>query len=304
MREKILVPYVSGNILDLSAASKFYQKQAEIALELIGQIESLPGSRYRLRTGFDVFFFGSLPEFLAGHPQDPANALADSLFRLARTWAEFKRHDSLPGDRSLISDEALNIEWKRNWEGMKERDWEGFRRINSRSAQLFPTAIDENGKVDDRLIFSPDARRIKLGISFEQNTGRPPQMQIIVIGEPAVSFMIAYVRKSQGLPWKKGDKGELETLRTMFESLVHAVSKDFLGLARPAKGRPRDVGELAAYRIYHQQKPIYQVVRELCSSRSKSGHTCGPKCTENIKKAAKNHFTNLRRELRSLVKSR
>src|SRR5579859_3838959 len=72
LREKILDCYVHGNVLDVSQASTFYQKEAAVVEVLTNYVEKLPGSRYKLKNGFDTFFHGSLPVFLAGHPAQPA----------------------------------------------------------------------------------------------------------------------------------------------------------------------------------------------------------------------------------------
>jgi hypothetical protein len=304
VREKIPPPYVHGNVLDLSKASEFYRKEAAVAVALTDYVECLPRSRYRLKNGFDVFFHGSLPKLLANHPAQPADALADSLFRLAQAWAEIKHVDSLPGDRRSTSNEVLNDEWKQSWNRMQENDWDAFRRMSSPLAQYIVTALDEGGKIDHGLCYQPTARRIELGISFAQDVRQPPEMRILIKGNPAVDFMIAYIRKSQGQRWPRSKKKDLENLRMIFDATVSTVAKEFLGLIKPTTGRPRDIGERAAYLLYHERIPIYSVSRELCSLRQEPNHICGAKCSDKIKKAAGNHFKHLKRELQSLILSR
>ncbi len=116
-------------------------------------------------------------------------------------------------------------------------------------------------------------------------------------------FMSAYVRKSQGRVGSRDNRDELQNLRVIFESTVSTIAKEFLGLTRPGKGRPRDVGGRAAYLLFHEQKPLHLVTRELCSLRQETNHLCDSKCSDKMKKAATNHFKHLKREIHSLVKS-
>src|SRR4051812_21303397 len=65
LRERILECYVHGNVVDVSQASTFYQKEAAVVEVLTNYVEKLPGSQYKLKNGFDTFFHGSLPVLLA-----------------------------------------------------------------------------------------------------------------------------------------------------------------------------------------------------------------------------------------------
>jgi hypothetical protein len=293
---------VHGDILDLSKASDFYQREAAVAESLADYVKRLPGPQYKLKNGFDASFHHTLPLLLAQCPLQPADALADSLFRIARAWANSMCVGSLPGDWRCTRPEALSYEWKQSWKRMQEKDWDAFRRMNSPTAQYIVTALDEVGKVDHALCYVPTARHICLGISFAQNMQLDPEMRILVKGDPAVSFMSAYIRKSQGQKWPSNQKQELQNLRVIFESAVSTIDKEFLGLTGP-KGRPRDIGERAAYLLYHERKPMRLVSRELCAMRQERSHICGSKYSDKIRKAAVNHFKHLRRELQSLVKS-
>jgi hypothetical protein len=304
IRETIFDPYLRSDVLDLSQASKFYQKEAAVAGALTDYVECLPGDRYRLKNGFDDFFRASLPVLLANHLPQLADALADFLLRLAQHWAEIKVRDSLPGDRTSLSMEALSAEWKQSWSHMQEKHWEAFRKMSSPLASYLVTAIDDAGVVDDRLCYDPTAHRIQLGVSFAQDSQRDPVMRILIKGDPAVRFMVAYIRKAQREPWPRTEKGELEKLRVAFESIMNRIAKDQLGLTNPSSGRPRELGGRAAYLLYHEGKPIRLVTRELCADRLTPGHICGSKCSDNLKKSATNYFKYLWRELESLMKSR
>lgn len=110
VREKILGLYVHEDVLNLSQASEFYQNEAAVAGALTDYVECLPGSRYKLKNDFDAFFRDSLPVFLAGNPLQPADALADSFFRIARHWAETKHAAALLGNRRSVSKEAVDSE--------------------------------------------------------------------------------------------------------------------------------------------------------------------------------------------------
>jgi hypothetical protein len=259
--------------------------------------------RDTINNGFDAFFHQSLPIFLSGLPLEPADALAHSLFRIAQAWANSRYVDSLPGDWRCTRPEALSNEWKQSWKRMEEEDWDAFCRMSSPTAQYIVTALDEGGNVDNGLCYVPTACHIEVGVSFAQEMQQDPEMRILIKGDPAVSFMTAYIRKSRGQEWPRNKKKELERLRVIFESTVKTVAKEFLGLMRPSKGRPRDICERAAYLLYHERKPIRLVSRELCGLRQGHNHICDSKCSDKIKKAAANHFKYLRQEILSLLKS-
>jgi hypothetical protein len=55
--------------------------------------------------------------------------------------------------------------------------------------------------------------------------------------------------------------------------------------------------------IYHEKKPVYLVARKLCVNRQSPDHACDFRCSDKIKKAAANHFKNLTKELKSVLKS-
>lgn len=291
-----------GNVLDLSKASDFYQRLAAVAEALADDVERLPGAQYKLKNGFDTFFRQSLPLFLTRPPSQPADALAYSLFRMAQARANHRYVDSLPGDWSCTRSAALSNEWKQSWKRMQAEDWHALREMSSPIAQYIVTALDEAGNVDDELCYVPTAHHVCLGISFAQKMEQDPEMRILIKGDPAVRFMIAYIRKAQGQKWPGDQRQELRNLRVIFESVVSAVEKTFLGLTGP-KGRPRDIGERAAYLLYHEKKATRLVSRELCALRQDPSHSCDAKCHDRIKKAAANHFKQLKYELQSLVKS-
>jgi hypothetical protein len=301
--KKLLHSYLHDNVLDLTKASDFYQKEAAVTEVLTNHIERLPQSRYKLKNGFDAFFRESLPLSLARHPEQPADALADSLLRLARSWVEIMRVDSLPGDWQSISTAALNSEWKQSWKRMAKKERDAFQQMSSPLASYILTALHRKGTVDHDLTYEPTARHIALGISFAQDLQEPPEMRILIKGDPAVSFMIAYIRKAQQQPWSRDYRNELQDLRAIFDSTVSTIAKEFLGLTRQTTGRPREVGERAAFLLYHERRPIRLVTRELCADRQMGDHICDYNCSNKIKKAAVNHFKHLRQELQSLLKS-
>jgi hypothetical protein len=107
LRDRILKSYVHGNVLDLSKASDFYRREAAVAEVLADYVELLPGSRVRLKNGFDACFHHSWALFPAGEPS-PADALAHSLFRIAQAWANSQYVDSLPGDWRCTRTEAYS----------------------------------------------------------------------------------------------------------------------------------------------------------------------------------------------------
>ena len=52
LSERILKSYVHYNTLDSSQASDFYQRLAAVTEALTDHVERLPGSQYRLKSGF------------------------------------------------------------------------------------------------------------------------------------------------------------------------------------------------------------------------------------------------------------
>lgn len=268
LRERILESYVHDNILDLSTASDFYQRLVAVTEALTDHVERLPGSRYKLKSGFDAFFRQSFRLFLAGDPSQPADALAYSFFRMAQAWANSMHVDSLPGDWSCTGTEALRNEWKQSWKRIQEKEWDGFRQMSSPIAQYIGTALDEVGNVDHELCYVPSARHVCLGISFAQKMHEDPEMRILIKGDPAVSFMIAYIRKSLRQKWPRDQRQELRNLRVIYESAVSAIEKEFLGLTGP-KGRPRDIGERAhIFSIMRGSRYVwYRVNSALCATK-------------------------------------
>lgn len=288
-------------MLHLADATEFYRREAAIALEVVDYVEARDESQYLLKGGFEGFFFLHLPSILPFLPTEPVNALAKALFILARSWAYILYEH--PGSWTVLDPDVLK-EWKKSWEKISEKDLEEFRRRDStpHSEKAYRTAVDASGKVDDKSCRDPGARRIELEIAFEQNTNYPPEMRITVRGEPAVNFMIAYIRKLQGVSLTSDDGIILDNLHAMFDSVTQAVARKFLGLIR-SRGRPRTISERAALLMYHERKPIGLVARELCTKRTDPAHRCDTACKHGIKKVAKSHFLNLRREVRSIVRS-
>jgi hypothetical protein len=87
LRERILESYVHDGTLDLSAASDFYQRLAAVTEALTDHVQRLPGSQYKLKSGFDAYFRQSFHLFLGIDPsQQPADALAYSFLRMAQAW--------------------------------------------------------------------------------------------------------------------------------------------------------------------------------------------------------------------------
>jgi hypothetical protein len=302
IHRRIIKSYFRDNVLDLSEASDFYKREAAVTEELGDCVQRLHGERFKLKGVFGVSFRRCFPLFLSDVPADPPDALAHSLFRMAQQWANSSYANSLPGDWRCTRPEALSGEWRQSWERVLEEDWVAFRRMSSPTAQYITTALDEKGKVKHELCYTPTARHVNLGVSFQRDTKLNPEMRILIQGDPAVSFFIAYVRKSQGQRRLRGQRRELRNLRVIFESVVSTIEKEFLGLTGQM-GRPRDIGERAAYLLYHQRKAIRLVSRELCALREEPNHICDFKCHDKTKKAAANHFKHLRRELQAAAKS-
>jgi len=113
---------VSENVIDISGASGFYKKRAEVATLLQNFVEPRPNFHYRLKNGFDRYFLANLPLFMKGNLLSPSDALADALFLFGRQWARID-YGNLP-IASIPSDEFLRHQWREadNW--ARRRDWE------------------------------------------------------------------------------------------------------------------------------------------------------------------------------------
>jgi hypothetical protein len=295
--------YINGNVIDLSQASDFYKKLAAIAEELPHcYLERLRGGQYKLKNKFDTWFFSSLAVVAGRNPEAPPNAMAEALFQLAFHWAEIE-YNSQFGDERAITEQVLKDEWLQSWKRMGPLDWDAFRQKGSPLAEFFSKATSDDRALDDNLWASPTAHHVRLGISFTGDEHRPPEMKMTVIGDPAVRFMIAYVRNFPGALRSEEELSERDATGVMFDSIVHAFKQDILGLTRPKKGRPRDIGERAAYLLEHQRKKIRTVVHSLCAARQKGSHECDHKCVDRTKKSARNYYKHLRRELKLLVLS-
>src|SRR5947209_6169854 len=58
-----IVGSTGENTVQLSGASEFFRKRAESAPLLVDFVEALPNCSYRLKNGFEHFFFVNLPMF-------------------------------------------------------------------------------------------------------------------------------------------------------------------------------------------------------------------------------------------------
>jgi hypothetical protein len=171
---------VNGNVIDVSGASDFYKKKAEVATLLEDFVEPRPDSHYRLKNQFDRYFFASLPVFLRNHPRGPADALADALFFLGRQWARID-NGNLPF-ASIPKDEFL----RGQWEGAA--DWDSFLLKDACIGEVWWHNLGRDGKVH---IWTGESvpGDFELRVDFGWDTTQPPTMTIRIKGEPAAVFM-------------------------------------------------------------------------------------------------------------------
>src|SRR5262245_29715652 len=100
---------IKGNTIDISSASDFYKRRAEVATLLEHFVERRPDVHYALKNGFDKHFFTNLSIFTRNPHLGPADTVADALFVAGRDWAsvDFGR---LPLS-SIPNDEFLRDQW-------------------------------------------------------------------------------------------------------------------------------------------------------------------------------------------------
>ena len=279
---------VNGTVINLSGASAFYKKKAEVATLLKDFVEPLPDSHYRLKNQFESWFFGSLSLFF--RPNDsgqPADILADALFILGQHWAKIDSGKMPIG--SIPTDKFLREAWK----GADE--WDAFLRRDARIGQGWLYEMSDDGTVRNWSgEFNPDV--FDLFIRFGNDTKKPPTMRIDVKGKAVALFMDFWMIRN--LDGSLGEHPRREDLRNNAGVVLDAIVKLLktkLMILRPEKGRPSSrFGEQAAYLLDHQKKTIVQVANELCQLPLGATPSARRQCFDRIRKAVTNYYRHLR----------
>jgi hypothetical protein len=278
---------IRGSVIDVSGASDFYKKKAEVAALLQDFVEPLANFQYRLKNQFDSYFLSSLPIFLQSDQRNPSDRLADALFYLGRQWAKID-YGTLP-IASVPSDEFLRNAWK------TAGDWESFLSRDGCIGEAWWHNLGADGKVRN-WSGGIDPNDFQLRIDFGWDTTKPPTMTIQVKGEPAAIFMGWWMTLNPNSPPQKHPRiKELqENTEIVLDSIVGSVKRN-LKLSRPEKGRPRvDFGEHAAYLLDHKKQNMAMIAKELCQLRQDASPAMRRRCFDRIKKAANNYYKLLR----------
>lgn len=288
---------VSGSVIDVSGASDFYKKKADVATLLEDFVEPHPHFHYRLKNGFDGYFLVNLSVFLRDHPSKPADALADALFCLGRQWAK-TGYGKMP-IASIPSDDFLRDAWK------DATDWDVFLLHDGCIGEVWRHNLGANGEVR-AWAGGWDPSDFELRIEFGPDTTKPPTMTIRVKGEPAAIFMRWWMTLNPNSPPQKheGIKELREKADTVLDSVVGSL-KTNLKLTRPTKGRPRiDFGEQAAYLLDHKKQNIFLIAKRLCRLPQDASASVRRQCFDRIRKAASNYYKLLRSDYTTLTSVR
>jgi hypothetical protein len=283
----------ANGVIDLSTASDFYKKKAEVTALLDGFVEQLPDFRYRIRNGFDSWFLNSLPLFLRNGSGEPANILAEALFQLGRHWAKIDYGD-LPIGNSKLWDQLLLETWK-----SVEPEWEAFCASGGPIGSAWSYTLEDGGTLGPSSDENP--RQVKMWITFATTKrGAPPTMVIQVAGEAAVTLMRLWMRLKRAPSSAQPDAGDLrQSAEATLDSIVRKVKVN-LGLGRPHKGRPSiDIGGRIAYLLDHENKSIKSVAAEL--GQLPPPGLARRKCFDRLKKAAKNFYAGLYKDFQALI---
>ena len=294
---KSVRPFVSRTVLDLSTASDFYKKRADVATLLEGFVIRLPKFCYQLKNDFEAFFFGSLPLFLDGHPASPVNALSDALFYLGHQWAKIDG-GNLPIGR--IPEDGFLVD---QWKGAD--DWNAFLVSNGCTGEIWWHNFGTDGKIRP---WSGESipGDFALRIDFSGDTRIPPCFAIRVSGEPAsvlVQWWVTLHENNQPEHHAGSDKLR-ERAAAMLDSVI-ARLKTNLQLGQPGRGRPKEnFGEQTAYLLDHKKKSIAWIANELCSMPKNANPMMRRQTFDRIRKAAHNYYANLGADYTKPIRTR
>jgi hypothetical protein len=290
-------PFVKENFIDISGASVFYKRKAQVATLLKGFVEAQPDSRFRLDNNFDVFFLNNLSLFLQGHPMKPADALADALFRLGREWAK-KDYGNLPIG-SLPTDEFLRMQWA------EAEAWGAFLKSDACFGEIWWHNLGADDRVQ-KWSGGCDPSDFELRVEFNFDATNPPRMSMHVKGKPAAILMNWWMTlQPNSLPTERPQTKELrEKSAALLDSIVGTL-KTNLKLTQPQKGRPREqFGGRAAYLLDHEKRSLPSIAKELCQLPPSSTTHARRQCFDRIRKAANNYYRLLGHDYTTVTKDR
>jgi len=277
---------VQGSVLDLSGASDFYRKRADVAT-MLKDVELIPPAGYRLKDDFVSWFFGSLPVFFRQKDsRRPPDILADALFLIGQHWANI---DSGKLQRAQVpADEFL----RKAWQGAD--DWDAYLQRDACVGKAWLFEMADDGTVG---VWSgvPDPSVFDLRIGFDADPQHPPTMTIQVKGKAAAIFMKFWMTLNLNSNLEKHPRRE-ELRRdagTVLDSIVKNLKTE-LKILKPERGRPpSDFGARVAYKRDHEKKTIASIAKELCELPDGASNSDRRKCFDRIKKAANGYYHQL-----------
>jgi hypothetical protein len=284
---------INGSIIDISEASDFYKKRADVATVLPNFVERRSEFRYKLKNQFDRFYFINLRLFLFPS-MEPADLLADALFRLGRQWAKTD-YGRLPF-AVIPSDEFLRNQWE------SADEWDSYIHKEACIGEVWWHNLGDEGKVHpwDGGSVSGD---FELRIDCGWETTKPPTVRIRIKGKPAEMIMKWWMAMNPNNPPERppGHEDLRERTAVVLDSLVSTLKMN-LKLVRPERGRPRvDFGEKAAYLLDHEGKHVAIIAKELCRMPADASSSARRQYFDRIKKAAKNYYKLLHRDYTTLT---
>jgi hypothetical protein len=274
--------------IDLSRASTFYQKKAHITTLLRGFVKELPGSRYQLSNGFDVWFLASLPVFFfSDDSTQVANNLGEALYLLGKHWAMIdygKDPASFPN-----TEQFLLATWK-----SVDDEWKAFCESGNMISQAWPYTLANDGTLGPWSDAEP--RQVQLWITFGTNRQRAPRMTVSVEGEAAVVLMKFWMQLKRD-PDPSAISTNLQSgpeSKTILNSVLDALQIK-LGLKRAGKGRPRISAGKVAFWLDHEKLSVQKIASLL--HKYPADATARRNLFDLIRKQADGYYLSLKKDL-------
>ena len=285
---------IKGSTIDISEASDFYKKRAEVATLLRDFVERSSEFRYKLKNEFDSFYLNNLHFFLFPSMK-PADLLADALFRLGREWAKTDNrripHVAIPTDEFL----------RNQWESATE--WDSYVRKEACIGEVWWHNLGDDGRVRPWAGGSV-AGDFELRINCGWETTKPPNVTIQIKGKPAEMILRWWMAMNPNNPpeHSPGNRDLRDRTAAVLDSIIGTVKMN-LKLVRSKRGRPRiTFGEQAAYLLDHERKHLAIIAKQLCGMPADANASARRQFFDRINKAAKNYYKLLRNDYTTLTK--
>ncbi len=283
---------IGKETIDLGNASLFYQTKAEIVAEMLPDfVEKRADSIYQLNGAFAPWFLANLPVCARGFDLQPADCLADCLFRMGEHWAKIdygERPTHFPLHEQLLQD---------TWSGIEERWKLFFQSGGGPAGEYWLHTLRKDGSLGPWSDSNP--RQVRIGLFFNTDVNGPPSAVVRIEGEAAVTLMRLWMELK-----RSAEGGIDQQVRVIAETVLTSVLHDLkvnLKLKHPSKGRPAATldSELVAYLLDHKKKTLPQVASQL--SQLPRDPIERKLYFDRIKKAKINFYERLRKNLRALL---